>query len=145
VRYFWEQRLDEENLQILCNDCNLEKGSKINWTKEWHIKNKDILAQDKVLVEKIYTQKPKIVNSPETFSGLEEWEKITLNSCYASYTSHCKRGKIEPVSKLEFRKYVEYRVSKNLSNPWFYDKQIKKHVKTNFRTIGRPKNIKEQN
>ena len=26
VRYFWNQRLDENNLQILCDDCNLEKS-----------------------------------------------------------------------------------------------------------------------
>ncbi len=40
VRYFWEQRLDENNLQLLCNDCNLEKSSMVGWTLEFHLNNK---------------------------------------------------------------------------------------------------------
>jgi len=33
------------NLQLLCNDCNLEKGSMIDWTLGWHIANKDLLQK----------------------------------------------------------------------------------------------------
>jgi 5-methylcytosine-specific restriction protein A len=36
VRYYWEERLNPNNLQILCNDCNREKGAMTNWTLEWH-------------------------------------------------------------------------------------------------------------
>ena len=41
VRYFWEQRLDENNLQILCDDCNLEKSSMVGWTLEFHLENNE--------------------------------------------------------------------------------------------------------
>lgn len=27
IRYFWNLRLDRSNLQVLCNDCNMGKGS----------------------------------------------------------------------------------------------------------------------
>jgi hypothetical protein len=36
---------DMNNLQLLCNECNLEKGSMINWTLGWHIANKDLLQK----------------------------------------------------------------------------------------------------
>lgn len=47
VRHYPELIEDPNNLQILCNDCNLEKGSMINWTLEWHITNKVRLQQDR--------------------------------------------------------------------------------------------------
>jgi len=38
IRFFWEQRLDENNLQILCKECNFEKGYGIGWTLKWQNK-----------------------------------------------------------------------------------------------------------
>jgi 5-methylcytosine-specific restriction endonuclease McrA len=34
VRFFWNLRLEEENLQILCSFCNINKGSDIHWNLE---------------------------------------------------------------------------------------------------------------
>jgi hypothetical protein len=31
LRYFWTKRLDISNLQLLCKDCNMEKGSSTDW------------------------------------------------------------------------------------------------------------------
>lgn len=36
IRHYWDLRLNKNNLQILCEDCNMGKGSRdeTNWTKE---------------------------------------------------------------------------------------------------------------
>ena len=47
VRHFPNLIDDLNNLQILCNECNLDKGSMIGWTLEWHQVNKDILKKNR--------------------------------------------------------------------------------------------------
>ena len=44
VRHYPSLIANMNNLQILCNDCNLEKGSMIDWTLWWHIENKESLS-----------------------------------------------------------------------------------------------------
>jgi hypothetical protein len=47
IRFFWEQRLEENNLQMLCSECNLEKGYGIGWSLQWHIDSKKRFAKKK--------------------------------------------------------------------------------------------------
>lgn len=51
VRYYWNERLNDSNLQMLCSDCNREKGSILGWTVKWHEKNKESLSQSRILKE----------------------------------------------------------------------------------------------
>jgi len=51
VRYYWNERLNDSNLQMLCGDCNKEKGSILGWTVKWHEKNKESLSQNRILKE----------------------------------------------------------------------------------------------
>lgn len=37
VRHFWDERLNPDNLQLLCRSCNEEKGSMLNWNIDWHL------------------------------------------------------------------------------------------------------------
>lgn len=46
IKYSWKKRLDPNNLQIVCNDCNCEKGNKSD--KEY----KSILQKTKLIKEK---------------------------------------------------------------------------------------------
>ena len=58
LRYFWDLRLDNDNLQILCNDCNIEKSSIPNWTLKFHIKNKiGLESQRKSLLHHLWEKK----------------------------------------------------------------------------------------
>lgn len=134
LRYFWEQRLDEDNLQILCSECNLEKGSMLNWTKEWHIKTKNQFLYEKTIRK--MNQRVPVVHTRESFLGLEDYEKNVLNACYMIYRNLCEKSKIEPVSMLDLRNHIEYCLPKNLENSWFHDKEIKSYVRKNFKLIG---------
>jgi hypothetical protein len=50
--------LDNDNLQILCNDCNIEKSSIPNWTLKFHIKNKiGLESQRKSLLHHLWEKK----------------------------------------------------------------------------------------
>jgi hypothetical protein len=132
LRYFWEQRLDEDNLQILCSECNLEKGSMLNWTKEWHIRNKDLLLE-----RKQRTKKPPVpVVDKKIFDGLTGFEKNVLKSCYFFYRKLCHQNDLEPIGQLELRRHIEYCIPNNLENSWFRDKEIKSYIKKNFKIIG---------
>ena len=51
VRYYWNERLNDSNLQMLCGDCNKEKGSILGWTVKWHEKNKESLSRNRILKE----------------------------------------------------------------------------------------------
>jgi 5-methylcytosine-specific restriction endonuclease McrA len=42
IRRFWELRLDQANLQMLCDDCNRGKGSRD--TTDWVTQNEEMLA-----------------------------------------------------------------------------------------------------
>lgn len=67
LRFFWEERLNIENLQILCDECNLEKGSMRGWTKEWHIKNKDYIHYNfKREQYEYYKKKPKKIEEKQS-------------------------------------------------------------------------------
>jgi len=78
VRYFWEQRLNKDNLQILCNNCNLEKKSVLNWSIEWHVKNKEALSNDrKDLQKKIYSKTKKSRLNEDVKKRKKRTEKLS--------------------------------------------------------------------
>ena len=139
LRYFWEERLNLDNLQLLCDDCNLEKGSMLNWTLGWHIRNKKQLSSERVSISqsKKYeeTRRNNLLENKQAFSGMVDFEKEALNSCYNSYMSRCRNTKIIPISKTKFRNHIESKMPKNVESPWFYCNHIKSYVKLNFRKI----------
>lgn len=139
VRHFWDKRLDRNNLQILCRECNLEKGSIINWNLDWHIKNKPYLAGERLIKERIkqnIEEEKKIKQENLTaFVGLELYQRMELNSCYTSYLNRCFKKKITPVSKTKFRFFIEMQMPKNIENTWFYSSEIKRYIKKNFEKI----------
>lgn len=67
VRHFWEMRLDYNNLQILCDECNKEKGSKQYWTLEEHKRYKKVTEINKAFT-KLKEKKASILQSLS-----EEW------------------------------------------------------------------------
>lgn len=135
IRHFFEERLNKDNLQILCGDCNLEKGSMLNWSLEWHIKNKKRLENQRNMITLEIIRKQQRKDNKKANVGLEYWEQNELTDCYHSYLSRCKSENILPVTKYDFRMYIEYNMRGMVDSPWRYTKQIKKHIKENYNRI----------
>jgi 5-methylcytosine-specific restriction endonuclease McrA len=72
VRFFWEERLNPDNLQILCDDCNLEKASNTQWTLKNHIKNKEYLSDWRQSKTNYIQQKKKEELFPQSWIDLFE-------------------------------------------------------------------------
>jgi len=68
IRHFWEMRMLYENLQILCDECNKEKGSKKYWTLEEHKRYKKVTEINKAIT-KLKDRKNFILNNLS-----EEWK-----------------------------------------------------------------------
>ena len=137
IRYFFEERLNPSNLQILCGDCNLEKGSMLNWSLEWHIKNKTMLENERNYISLQVHRKEQIKNSLHANKGLEGWEQTELKSCYASYLSRCKGKNIQPISKYDLRCYIEENMWVRGDSPWRHSNLLKRHIKENYTNINR--------
>jgi len=139
VRHFWEERLNKENIQLLCHDCNIEKGSMINWTLEWHLSNKKSLSVERVSIDhqkkREKQRREKVKDDESAFKGMPDYERKQLNSCYSSYLSRCKYKKIDPISKTKFRNYIEVQVSKFIENTWSQTGAIKNYIKNNCEKI----------
>jgi hypothetical protein len=135
IRHFFEERLDPNNLQILCGDCNIEKGSMLNWTLEWHIKNKNMLMNERIHISLEIHRKQQRKDNLHANTGLEGWEQTELTSCYASYLSRCKGKKIQPVSKYDLRRYIEENMKGTGESPWRYGNAIKRHIKEKLSDI----------
>jgi hypothetical protein len=139
LRFFWEERLNPDNLQILCGDCNKEKGSTVNWTLEWHLANKKQLSDDREAID--YTKKKEehrksvIKENATAFIGMVEYEKRELNSCFSSYIERCRIAKITPVSKTRFRHFIESRMPNIISETWRHPNAIKQFIKKNYDKI----------
>ena len=105
VRHSWEERLNPNNLQILCNECNLEKGSMIDWTLEWHQKNKEQL-QRKRLIENIKRRERKECKEVQKeYYTLCDYEKDCIERSWASYLSKMQQS-VNRVTKKEFIVYI---------------------------------------
>jgi len=135
IRHFFEERLDPNNLQILCGDCNIEKGSMLNWTLEWHIRNKNKLMSERIHISLEIHRKQQKKDNLHANTGLEGWEQTELTSCYASYLSRCKGKKIQPVSKYDLRRYIEENMKGTGESLWRYGNAIKKHIKEKYLEI----------
>lgn len=136
VRYFWEERLNKKNLQLLCKDCNQEKGSILNWSLEWHIENKEVLSEGltrrrEELKKRVFL-KVKNNDNIEAFRGLSTYETKQLNSCYSSYVNRCTYKKITPISKTKFRHFFE---SKTIKDVWSHTDSIKRYIKESIEKI----------
>jgi len=71
IRTHWDLRLNLDNLQILCDECNREKGSKQFWTLEEHKRFKKVKVIDEA-ISKLRSRRYSIL------SGLsEEWRGAT--------------------------------------------------------------------
>lgn len=138
IRYFFEERLNKDNLQILCGDCNLEKGSMLNWSLKWHIDNKNMLKNERIRIALEIHRKQQRQDNLHANEGLEEWEKNELTVCYHSYLSRCKSKGIQPVSKYDLRCYIENNMRGIGESPWRHTNSIKKHIKENYQKIKVP-------
>ena len=129
VRHFWELRLDPENLQLLCDVCNLEKASIPNWNLSWHIRNKEYLSKARLLIEGAVKEKERRKLERGAYSGLEHWEIEEFKRCYASYSQLARNKKLTLLPKPQFRKAVE----KNFPlNTWTSTTKIKRWIKETF-------------
>lgn len=129
IRYFWDLRLDIDNLQLLCGDCNLEKGSIPNWNLSWHVRNKQILSKRRLLIESAVKEKEQRKLNKGAYSGLEQWEVEEFKRCYASYSQLVRNKKLRLLPKPEFRKAVE----KNFPmQTWNHTTKIKRWIKETF-------------
>jgi len=139
VRHFWKERLNRENIQLLCHDCNLEKGSMLNWTLEWHLRNKKSLSIERVSID--YKKKKEeerrqiIKDNKSAFVGMPDYDRNHLNSCYSSYLSRCKYKKITPISKTKFRYFIECNIPKFITDTWSQTGPIKNYIKENCEKI----------
>jgi hypothetical protein len=71
IRHYWESRLDNNNLQVMCGTCNKEKGSKLYWTLEEHRRFKKVKEIEKEISDLRY-RRTSILNSLS-----EEWRGTT--------------------------------------------------------------------
>ena len=141
IRYFYEERLDSNNLQILCGDCNLEKGSMLDWTLDWHIKHKNMLRNERINISLEIQRKQQRKDNLHANEGLERWEQTELTSCYHSYLSRCKGKNIQPITKYDLRCYIEENMRVIGDSPWRQGNVIKRHIKENYQKITRTKSV----
>lgn len=132
VRYFWEQRLDKKNLQILCNDCNLEKTSMIGWTLQFHLENKKRLQAHKIRKEVNIKNIKDREEGKRATSKMNHEQQVVFQNVWQSYIARCRTCTLIPVSKYEFRIFLE---SKFVADTWDYPKRLKRYIKENFRKI----------
>jgi hypothetical protein len=141
VRFFWNLRLDHDNLQILCEECNLEKASMPYWTIEYHIKNKHTLARERISKSIYINEKIARAEKKEAFSNMKGYERESLQSAYMSYTSRCKTINLVPVTKYDFRQYIEYTMG---ALAWETPGKIKSFVKKHFQEIVPPEKFLQE-
>ena len=106
LRYFWDLRLDINNLQILCDECNLEKSSIIEWSLTEHRQKK--------------RQKREIDQYTNYITNVRQERKLAcqgmnldssnrfLNS-YSLYSKYCKINNVVSLSMIEYRKMINDR------------------------------------
>jgi 5-methylcytosine-specific restriction endonuclease McrA len=132
VRYHWDERLNEDNLQILCSDCNLEKSSIVNWTLEYHLKNKKKLEEQRIYQQ---TQQQQFKTQQQRFRdyfGLTYYEIDNLVHIYEIYARKSKSRDISPATIGEFRKYME---SLHKGKCWSSKKYVIGNMMDNFDVI----------
>ena len=70
--------------ELLDQGARLKEVAPITWQS--YIGNKNLTKAEKEKIKKL-----KRDNSPETYAGMEEWEKMALNACFNSYLTYCKK------------------------------------------------------
>lgn len=119
IRFFWTERLIESNMQILCQHCNLEKGSDYNWDLEHHRKNKKRLSLQRIEHteflkykkeferEKISRRKHYEQELYEKYGGLSDKQIADLKSGWVYFKKLVGGGdKLKNMNIKHFRQYV---------------------------------------
>jgi hypothetical protein len=70
IRHYWESRLDNNNLQVMCGTCNKEKGSKMYWTLEEHRRFKRVKELEKEISDLRYKRTSMLNNLSEEWRGI---------------------------------------------------------------------------
>ena len=135
IRYFWEDRLNPDNLQLLCNDCNLEKGSKENWTLEWHIKNKSTLEWERKRKSERLSHKKDNKHLGELYKTLTPEDRDWIDRSWSCYTNKILGAKMERISKYNFILHLKSNVKEM--------RFAKAYVRSNWRDIRPPDNTLE--
>jgi hypothetical protein len=132
ARYYWKERLNEENLQVLCNFCNLEKSNMVDWTLEWHKKNKEFLAEQRRDRQNSELMKRQDELLPHLCDLMSYDEFKEYNKAYKFYRMEMKHNYEESVSEYEFTRYIIY---KSLVMSEFNLMNILQYVKENYKEI----------
>jgi hypothetical protein len=154
VRFFWEERLSEENLQILCFNCNLEKESMIDWSVEYHRENKENLEHYRKGKTELFNLQREIKRTDELMKYFSRHEKDLMSSAWSVYCDMVERSEVEGISKYDFINYLNHNVldlkkaSKYVKDHWqefkpIEDKQTKK--KKVIRRVTKDGKVIEQN
>jgi len=123
---------DMNNLQILCNECNLEKGSMIDWSLGWHIANKSILEEKQKLIELKKLKEPK--KNEEEFSKkieilrtFESWQLDDIFRAWNAYCSRMNKAGMDIINQYDFIEHIKFHVRDI--------RLAKKYVQDNWRNI----------
>lgn len=100
VKKFWNKRLNHDNLHILCNDCNLGKGSKIIDTHADKSTQIKMLREDKEREDEYRLQN--IVRA-RLFKTIKIHQRVyTIHNAYFKYRKKCKDNGIIPMDVDKF-------------------------------------------
>lgn len=135
VRFFWEQRFNIENLQILCDDCNLDKGSMVGWSIEYHLKNRNKLQQERMRKSLLIQESIQRKEKKKATEGLVKSEQDNLQRAYSAYRTRCFNAKIVPITKYDFRRYVE---DNHSILSWTSFEGVKGYIKNHFQEFRPP-------
>jgi 5-methylcytosine-specific restriction endonuclease McrA len=146
LRFFWEERLSEENLQILCHNCNLEKESMIDWSVEYHRENKANLEQYRKDKTELFNSINEVKRVDDLMKYLPRHEKDLISSAWSVYCNIVKRSMVDGISKYDFINYLKHNVldfkkaSKYVKDNWqefkpIENKQIKDKNKKILRRV----------
>lgn len=132
ARYYWKDRLNEDNLQILCNYCNLEKSNIVGWTLEWHIKNKEELAEQRRSRQRLELSRKQDESLPQLYDLMSYEEYKEYVKAYSLYRKETKRDMENRVFEYEFARYIIY---KSLVVSEFNLMNVVDYVKENYNSI----------
>ncbi len=142
VKKFWDQRLERTNLHILCNDCNLGKGSEIidNTKPIDKAEQIRILREQKELEDEY---KLKDIVMARLFKTVKKHQAVyNTHKAYFKYRDNCKKNGIKPMDIDTFIKVVR----ENTAH--YFDEEPSKMVNSflwKISTLGLDRSIAKSN